>query len=770
MIKNVLITIILVQLVALVYGISYDPGFNTLIDIGPNVYTVGYNIIVPPSVLPTEKYYPILPTNNPQVIMQKAITDIGKVGGGTVYITEGVYNMTNNLETVNYLRLIGAGIDKTVLKLIDNAPAFSAGSIIHCKNDQHLIVADLTLDGNKYKQSTTSSKHGLWSEFCNYQWYNNVKTINFQKNGIFPHGNYLAINRYLTVTNCTSTGNTNDGLSTDYTEYVAINNVYLENNGRHGFSSLVNIQYINVTNSQALNNGYLNSGCGFMFLNNVQLFPNIIVSQNTVINNKKSGICIERMNNLNINYNNIVSDGTCFNFNSVTATILYNNTCNAKSLYSIKSTTITTDLPTYNNNVNTMVYIDLSNTIYMPESNYSGSSSSTGASGVSSSTGASGVSSSTGPGGSSSSPSIANDVKLYTSRIKIGPNFYTIGFDIATQVISPTVRNYQIKQTDSARALIQSVLADIVMNGGGTIYLKAGLYIIDYYIELMSNICIIGDGIDVTIIKLVDYAAIFNNAGMLRTRSGNNIILANFTIDGNKVNQNADPIGTDPNVISYGRFGLFTEGSHDLWFDRIKVTNMQGYGFDPHGWKSKMIYGNYLTITDCIASENDWDGFTLDQTLNMIVANCQAIHNGRHGYNIVTGSKHVTLLNNYAYNNGFYYPHKGTGCGFMFQNNQLFGTDDITVINNYAEKNLKAGYCINDIHNMNFSENVIVNSPYCYNIVDTTNTVITGTQCSATRVYTLSGTVATTSLSTYNSVTMIYYAPDNKFTAKTFVP
>src|SRR5207249_31502 len=127
----------------------------------------------------------------------------------------------------------------------------------------------------------------------------------------------------------------------------------------------------------------------------------------------------------------------------------------------------------------------------------------------------------------------------------------------------------------------------------------------------------------------------------------NDFIVSNMTIDGNKQNQY-----TDPNS-SYGRYGIFTEGGRNIWFDFVKIINFQGYGFDPHGWKTGNIWGNYLTITNCISENNDWDGFTLDETLYIYIKNCISSNNGRHGFNVVTGSQNVLLINNFAYNNGF---------------------------------------------------------------------------------------------------------------------
>ena len=737
--KHLFITVLLIQLVC-AYGLTLDTGFSNSIDIGPNVYTVGYNLLIPTVMASFERYYSISITDNPRTVIQKAITDINSKGGGTVYIREGTYLMNNNLETYNNLRVTGDGIDRTILKVIDNSPSFTAASLIHCKNDRNVVIANMTLDGNKKNQVSTPN-HGFWSEFCDYQWIDTVKAVNFQKIGIFAHGSNKLNNMYTTITNSIASNNDIDGFSTDYTRMVTVDGCLADANGRHGFMAIINATYTTVSNSQFSNNGYTHNstGCGFMVENdNVGLLvPTITANNNVVLANKKGGMCLDASSGLRLNNNDVKDSQHCFMFNRAVKSELYDNICYAPILYKNLTTPVTTILASYLANPNKQVYIDATNRFTSSVS--------------------------------SPDPHPPVDNIGYSERIVIGPNVYTIGYDIDTEVISPTVQNFRIDPTDNARMFIQNVIATITNNGGGKIILREGTYIMDWYLVLQSKLQIDGAGIDKTIIKLGNWSKSFDNSGMLRVRSGNNIILSNFTIDGNKEFQFADPDGTVTNEISYGRYGIFTEGCTDLWFDYIKIQNMQAYGFDPHGWKSQMIYGNYLTITNCIAAENDWDGFTLDQTLNIVIVNSQAIHNGRHGYNIVTGSKHVVVSNNYAYNNGYYYPHTGTGCGYMFQNNQLFGTDDIIVTHNYAENSRKAGMCIDDIHDMKFTDNIIVNSPYCFNLVDTTNTLILNSTCNTARVYKLDGTIVATTLSTYDSNTMVYYGPDNKYTYKPFV-
>lgn len=229
-----------------------------------------------------------------------------------------------------------------------------------------------------------------------------------------------------------------------------------------------------------------------------------------------------------------------------------------------------------------------------------------------------------------------------------------------------------------------------------TIYLGSGVYTISRNVEMYANTALIGEGMNKTIIKLVDYAKPFRNgaswkAGIIRATiqkqwGCDNILIANLTLDGNKQNQYNDSDHT------YGRFGLFTEVCKNLTFDTVEVHSMQGYGFDPHGIKpNDYAYG--LIVKNCISHHNDWDGFTIDQTVNTEMSNCTAYDNGRHGFNIVTGSRHTAITNSTSFNNGFYYYTQDAGCGLAFQANRGYPTKSIIVSNSTFIGDLKGGFC-----------------------------------------------------------------------------
>lgn len=297
---------------------------------------------------------------------------------------------------------------------------------------------------------------------------------------------------------------------------------------------------------------------------------------------------------------------------------------------------------------------------------------------------------------------------------------------------------YQIPQGDDAYPQIQQALDNLNKGSGGTLRIEGGLYILSSNIDVGSNTAIIGAGINETILKLVDKAkpwwvpgTTLRRSGFIHSEDTVNMFLANLTLDGNKLNQNTD------NYSVYGRFGVYTETCNNVVIDRVGVINFQGYGFDPHGVKKPKQWSNGLKIYNSYAANNDWDGFTIDQSTNVILQNNKAFNNGRHGFNIVTGTYNLVLYNNIAYDNGFYYYLGNPGCGVAIQNNLNYNTRNISVINNIFENNYDAGICVRDVSQIILKDNMIVNKNYtstssslCITVENSSNVISENNQCS----------------------------------------
>lgn len=330
----------------------------------------------------------------------------------------------------------------------------------------------------------------------------------------------------------------------------------------------------------------------------------------------------------------------------------------------------------------------------------------------------------------------------FTNRMETGPNNYVVGINLNTSNYPPGTA-FNINNPSNSTlvyTILQRAITNIGNAGGGVVHILQGLYASRKNLFVLNHrIHLKGDGIDKTIIKLDNYAPSFINgnskkSGFIRMRSVDHFTLSNMTVDGNKNNQYYD----EDHV--YGRYGVFTEGSENVWFDNVKVINWQGYGFDPHGWKSEGVWGKYLTITNCIAENNGYDGFTLDQTLNVYVSNCISNNNARHGFNIVTGTRFAVLENNVATNNGFYDPYGGSGCAYTIQNNQLFGTRNVQLNNNTAIHNMKAGLCLNDVYDITFTNNFVSDSTSCFNLDRARSSALAYNTCNTKKLTTAKNT------------------------------
>ncbi len=225
--------------------------------------------------------------------------------------------------------------------------------------------------------------------------------------------------------------------------------------------------------------------------------------------------------------------------------------------------------------------------------------------------------------------------------------------------------------------------------GGGTLKLNRGVYTHSDSIHIPSYVCLVGDGMYRTTIKLNSYAKRFKYAGSIRSFETERISVMHMTIDGNRFNQFKNK------RTLYGRYGFFSELTNWLYLYRVRVIRHEGYGFDPHG--SKKYWAYYLVVDDCRAERNGLDGFTIDQTVHASITRGISTANDRHGYNIVTGTQLAVFANNRAVNNGF-----GTrvGFGIVAQNNENFGTKSITFRKCTTQGDFRGGLRLRDVNNI----------------------------------------------------------------------
>lgn len=223
-----------------------------------------------------------------------------------------------------------------------------------------------------------------------------------------------------------------------------------------------------------------------------------------------------------------------------------------------------------------------------------------------------------------------------------------------------TAGTIDVAETDTAAAqtaAIQSALTNAAGHGGGTVSLSAGTWTLagtgkaaDGCLRMGSDTTLEGAGLGATTLKLADGSSAVT--GIIRTDSGktladgsfstvSNVTVRGLTIDGNSAKTTGDVDG-----FYCGPKPGTAQADTNITLDRVEIANCSRYGFDPH----EQTVG--MSITNCSAHHNGVDGFVLDFCSSVTMSNNVAFANGRHGFNIVTGSHDVVMTNNDAFANG----------------------------------------------------------------------------------------------------------------------
>lgn len=624
-------------------------------------------------------------------ILQDAINTLNNQGGGKITVASGTYHISQNIYIGSNIHIDGFGLQSTTLQLIDFAQTFQTSGMMKCVQNSNVTLSNITLNGNKYHQNDDQLKYtsdatkgnewygryGLYLESCNNITLDSIRVSDFQLHGIVVDGSALSSSSNILIRNSFASYNDFEGIFIDNTVNVSIISTTTRGNGRTGYNFITNVRNILVDSSYSFKDG-LTYPRG----------PGCAIQFRAITNT---------FQNITLTNSVIVEPkDVAICLNKVAGVRIENNNLYAKLCVEFKDSSEAFVVKNVCNN-----------------------------------------------------PARVRDIvaSSQNENIVISDNILGIGryskqgdtsLDITVGYSSTATR--MIKQGSDAFQEIQQALDDIRINGGGVLRFEAGIYVLSSYIELGSNTAIIGAGINDTVLRLMDKAAPWwipntgnKKSGFIRSVRTENLYFANLTIDGNKDNQN-----TDVHSV-YGRYGFFTEAVNNVTIDRMAIINFQGYGFDPHGVKETMTWSLGLTIKNSYSYNNDWDGYTIDQSANVLLENNVAFGNGRHGFNIVTGSYNVTMNNNVAYDNGFYYHRGNPGCGVAVQNNLNFGTKDVSVINNVFENNDDAGICVKDITNIILQDNTIANVNYtntsinlCMKITNSINVVAKNNICNST--------------------------------------
>ncbi|WP_426152976.1 M10 family metallopeptidase C-terminal domain-containing protein [Pseudomonas sp. DC3000-4b1] len=200
-----------------------------------------------------------------------AIDSADEILDAEVYLPEGTYIVSGNpdvsasscLRLYNRVTLGGDGADETRIKLADGWDKAVTGIVRTAGETQHVGAHDLTLDGNSANTSgrvdgfTTGGENLLDNPDTNVT-LSGVALVNCSGNGLNAQENTYG----LSVTDCVASGNGLDGF---YAHLVGAFNPYVdaggfqdnrsENNGRNGFTLLLDNYRTTLADNDAANNG-----------------------------------------------------------------------------------------------------------------------------------------------------------------------------------------------------------------------------------------------------------------------------------------------------------------------------------------------------------------------------------------------------------------------------------------------------------------------------------------------------------------------------------
>jgi parallel beta-helix repeat protein len=278
-----------------------------------------------------------------------------------------------------------------------------------------------------------------------------------------------------------------------------------------------------------------------------------------------------------------------------------------------------------------------------------------------------------------------------------------------------TVNPYKAKNNDGAIEFQGPDAASVIQQAinalpnGGLIYIKRGSYIISTSIILSPYIHVVGEGKDLTILKLANGV----NAPIFKTLTNQlywmSPVIRDMTLDGNKANNTAGNIIeiwnsmhgelTGLNINSAAQSGIWVQGTSSSLYGlglRIVNVNIEACGRDAievgtGGWFFDLFitnsnFGNCgrngLTlpegsvvsnchiwsnggngieifqqkrglITNCVIEKNTGQGIHLYAAEHWKISNCH-IYNNAHGIMLEAGCYHNVIVGNEFFNNRAY--------------------------------------------------------------------------------------------------------------------
>lgn len=225
---------------------------------------------------------------------------------------------------------------------------------------------------------------------------------------------------------------------------------------------------------------------------------------------------------------------------------------------------------------------------------------------------------------------------------------------------------------------IQAAIDAVGAAGGGTVFLRAGTYVIGTQIDLDSTeVHLVGEGMGATVLQA---KAAFSTGTAIIAADQSFISIQHLTVDGNKANQT-----TEAHTGIY--CGFNSTAFTDIFIDNVEVKNVNlGIGIYTdidktiiskcisHDNEDNGIYAdtsaNTSKILNCISYSNASDGIFVD-TSYVNVVGCTSYSNTGDGF--TGGEKYVSYTNCIAYSN--------TAEGFDINNTNIVVSGCIAQLN-----------------------------------------------------------------------------------------
>ncbi|MCK4796028.1 MAG: right-handed parallel beta-helix repeat-containing protein, partial [Spirochaetes bacterium] len=225
---------------------------------------------------------------------------------------------------------------------------------------------------------------------------------------------------------------------------------------------------------------------------------------------------------------------------------------------------------------------------------------------------------------------------------------------------------------------------DALPADGGTVYIKAGLYIITDYIHINnSNVTLMGEqGTKIRLDDNENHPIILIGSDLQNPDPSNdkisNIRVCKLELDGNKANQISE---YDTNK------GWIKNHTVDIrCVDDLRISSIDAYNSISSGivatWYCRRIF-----IDSCVIHDNSCDGIALFKSEDVMVSDFFCYNNGCSGLNLDTELKNVIFSDGVIKNNGSYGIHVRNATNLKFHGLKIHDNEDNGCFASHDENN-----------------------------------------------------------------------------------